>query len=117
MGRGESLHDVRELCELKYVDEVNRYLDAGWIFVKAPVEEELFYVVGWPLAGSSPPITHHDGARGQHDRHGVRCRNLFGVMPLTVSAKTKHQRAVIFPCHSVRPTASTCDTILRARLQ
>jgi hypothetical protein len=53
MGRGESLHDVRELCELKYVDEVNRYLDAGWIFVKAPVEEELFYVVGWPL--EEPP--------------------------------------------------------------
>lgn len=54
MAEKPNLHDVRILAELERVDDVNRHLAAGWILVKPPAEDELFYVVGWPHEGEAP---------------------------------------------------------------
>jgi hypothetical protein len=39
--------DVRVLAELEHISDVNRYLEAGWIPVRPPAEDEIYYVVGW----------------------------------------------------------------------
>ena len=49
-----NIHDVRTLTELEYVSDVQLHLDAGWVLVKAPAGDELFYVLGWPGDGEPP---------------------------------------------------------------
>lgn len=49
-----TIHDVHSIIELEYVSDVQLHLEAGWMLLKAPVDDELYWILGWPGEGEGP---------------------------------------------------------------